>query len=153
MVITVRQIPPSEQDASLARASQQIILKQLNQDEPLRIQLLADDSEPIELELPTGAVTLLVDILSAMANGQGITLIPQDAMLSTTQAADILNVSRPFLVKLLEEGDMPYHKVGSHRRVRMQDVMQYKQKLDAEREALLDELVAEAQEHNMGYDK
>jgi len=94
---------------------------------------------------------LLMDILEAMATGRGITIIPENAELTTVEAAEVLNVSRPFLIKLLDEGAIPHRKVGTHRRVRMEDVMNYKTKIDAEREAALDQLVVDAQEHEMGY--
>ena len=110
----------------------------------------ADHDEPIEL--PAGAVTLLLDILGAMASGQGVTLIPEDTELTTVQAADVLHVSRTFLIKLLEEGQIPYRRVGKHRRIRMEDVMSYKRAIDEQREAVLDQLVAEAQEQDMKYD-
>jgi excisionase family DNA binding protein len=103
------------------------------------------------IELPAGAVALLMDILEAMAAGRGVTIIPENAELTTVEAADVLNVSRPFIIKLLDEGAIPHRKVGKHRRIRMDDVMNYKAKIDAEREAALDQLVAEAQEHDMGY--
>jgi excisionase family DNA binding protein len=96
-------------------------------------------------------VTLLLDILGAMASGQGVTLISEDAELTTVQAADMLRVSRPFFIKLLEAGQIPYRKVGKHRRIRMEDVMNYKQAIDQQREAVLDQLVADAQEQEMGY--
>jgi excisionase family DNA binding protein len=86
-----------------------------------------------------------------MAAGRGVTLIPQKAELTTVQAAEILNVSRPFLIKLLESKEIPYRKVGKHRRVKMEDVMAYKDRIDKERESILDALVADAQENNMGY--
>jgi excisionase family DNA binding protein len=86
-----------------------------------------------------------------MAAGRGVTIIPENAELTTVQAAAILNVSRPFLVRLLDNGGIPHRKVGKHRRIRMEDVMAYKTRIDHEREAVLDQLVAEAQEHDMGY--
>jgi excisionase family DNA binding protein len=82
-----------------------------------------------------------------------MTLIPENAELTTVRAAEVLNVSRPFLIKLLEQGTISHRKVGKHCRVRMEDVMAYKNRIDRERENVLDQLAAEAQEQSMGYGK
>lgn len=71
--------------------------------------------------------------------------------MTTQEAADVVNVSRPFLVQLLEKGDMPFHKIGTHRRVRYQDVIAYKKRIDAERRTAQDELAVLAQELGMRY--
>jgi excisionase family DNA binding protein len=145
-----RQPPPSVQEAALARSSGQSLARLIRKNRPLTLKVTgADKEQPIEL--PPGAALLLMDILEAMAAGRGITLIPENAELTTVQAADVLNVSRPFLIKLLEEKALPCRKVGAHRRIRMEDVMAYKARIDADREAVLDQLVAEAQEQGMGY--
>ena len=102
--------------------------------------------------MPAAAVALLVDVLEAMAAGRGVTLVPHNAELTTAQAAEVLNVSRPFVIKLLEQEKIPHRKVGRHRRVLLEDVMTYKAAIDAEREAVLDRLAAEAQAH-MGYER
>jgi excisionase family DNA binding protein len=144
------QPPPSVQEAALARSSGESLARLIRKNGALTLKVTdADREQPIDL--PPGAVLLLMDILEAMAAGRGITLIPENAELTTVQAADVLNVSRPFLIKLLEEKVLPYRKVGAHRRIRMEDVMAYKARIDADREAVLDQLVAEAQEHDMGY--
>ncbi len=122
----------------------------IRKNRPLTLKVTDTDQEQ-PIELPPGAVLLLMDILEAMAAGRGVTLIPENAELTTVQAADVLNVSRPFLIKLLEEKALPCRKVGAHRRIRMEDVMAYKARIDADREAVLDALVAEAQEHDIGY--
>jgi excisionase family DNA binding protein len=109
----------------------------------------AEQDNPIVL--PAGAVALLMDILEAMAAGRGISLIPENAELTTVEAAEVLNVSRPFLIKLLTKGALPHRKVGKHRRIRMEDVMAYKSRIDQERESVLDQLTADAQENDMGY--
>jgi len=90
------------------------------------------------------------DAATASTSGQSPA---RNAELTTDQAADILNGSRTFLIKLLDEKKIPHRKVGSHRRVRMEDVMTYKEADDARRERILDELAAEAQEQDMGYPK
>ena len=150
-MISFRQLPPSEQESTIARTSKQTLERYVREDEPLTLQVI-DQNQDEPIELPAGAVTLLLDILDAMSAGKGITLIPENAELTTAQSADILNVSRPFLIKLLDEGQIPYRKVGKHRRIRIEDVMNYKHAIDREREEALDQLVADAQEQDMGYD-
>lgn len=145
-----RQPPPTAQEAALARRSGQNLSRFVAKDRPLTLRVKdAEQEQPIEL--PAGAVRMLMDILEAMAAGRGVTIIPENAELTTVQAADILNVSRPFLIGLLEGNAIPYRKVGAHRRIRMEDVMAYKARIDAERERVLDQLVADAQADDMGY--
>jgi excisionase family DNA binding protein len=145
-----RESAPTAQDATLARVSGQQLSRYARPKRSLSLRVTeADQEQPIEL--PAGAVSLLVDILEAMAAGRGVTIIPENAELTTVQAASLLNVSRPFLIKLLAEGALPHRKVGKHRRILIDDVMAYKSRIDAEREAVLDQLTAEAQENDMGY--
>jgi excisionase family DNA binding protein len=145
-----RQQPPTAHDSAMARQSGQSLSRLAGRNQSLTVRVTdADQERPIEL--PAGAVALLVDILDAMAAGRGLTLIPENAELTTVQAAQLLNVSRPYLIGLLEGGAIPYRKVGKHRRIRTEDAMAYKDRTDREREAVLDKLVADAQEHDMGY--
>lgn len=134
----------------MARLSGQILSPFVQQKRPLTLRVREKGQEK-PLELPPGAVSLLMEILEAMAAGRGVTLIPENAELTTVQAADLLNVSRPFLIKLLDNHVLPHRKVGKHRRLRMEDVMAYKANIDRERESVLDELAREAQESGMGY--
>lgn len=139
-------IVPSENDAQLAQESSRILAPRLHAGE-LRVQLEGGQV----LTLPQAAARLLSHLLTEMAAGNAVTLIPVHAEMTTQEAADYLNVSRPYLIRLLEAGALPYRKVGAHRRVRFQDVRAYKERIDREREQVLDALAAEAQDLDMGY--
>lgn len=144
--------PPTEEEANLAQASSRKLATYVQKyGEYHNIKLVKDDTTSETIALPAAAFNLLVEILAQMANGNAVTLIPIHAEFTTQEAADILNVSRPYLVNLLESGEIPYRKVGTRRRVLYQDLIHYKNKIDTERRQVLDELVAEAQELNMGY--
>lgn len=98
------------------------------------------------LILPREAVSLLAYILTQAAEGRGVSVIPSHAELTTQQAADMLNVSRPYLIGLLESGTIPYRMVGKHRRVTAEDLMEYKRRDDLKRRTTADDLVALGQE-------
>lgn len=139
-------IAPTPDEAKLAQVSSRQLTKFLRRDLPVRI----DDTDETVV-LPAAAVRLLIDLLSAMAEGNAVTMIPIHAELTTQQAADLLGVSRPFLVKQLEEHVIPYRKVGTHRRILFSDLMQYKRSMTEGRTKALDELAAEGQELDLGY--
>jgi len=108
-------------------------------------------AKALSVTVPKEAFELFLEILGQMANGNAVTIVPVHAELTTQQAAAVLNVSRPFLVKLLEEGKILCRLVGTHRRIKMADLIAYKEADEAERKAVLDELAAEAQRHGLGY--
>jgi excisionase family DNA binding protein len=105
------------------------------------LKIMGQDGVEQMVVIPTAAYRLLVDVLSQMAQGNAVTLIPIHAELTTQEAADLLNVSRPYLIKQIEAGDIPCHKVGRHRRIRFEDLMVYKVQMDAARSRAIDELV------------
>jgi excisionase family DNA binding protein len=120
--------------------------------ETQRIQIFDEKNKAHAVELPTSALRLLVDILSELADGNAVKVVPIHAELTTQEAADLLNVSRPHLVKLLEAGELPFHKTGKHRRVRFSDLMDYKAAQEEAGAAAMEELAAQAQALRMGYE-
>jgi len=148
----IETVVPSEADVQLARESiRRLATCQLDRQSSVRIKVMDDSEEAEPVTVPTSAFRLFLQLLTEMAQGNAVTLIPTHAELSTQQAADLLNVSRPYLIKLLDEGKIPYRTVGKYRRVRFDDLMSYKQKDDEARAKVLDQLTAEAQELGMGY--
>jgi excisionase family DNA binding protein len=103
------------------------------------------------VNIPKKAFQLLVYIMKTMAEGKSISLMPLDSEISTEQAAQILNVSRPHVVKLLESGTIPFTKAGTHRRIALNDVLAYKEKQKEITEQNLAFLTQQAQELNFGY--
>ena len=144
---------PNEAEATLSQESSRILASYLQHSSPTqKLRILEESGKEQILEIPKSAYQLLIDILSQMAQGNAVTLIPVHAELTTQEAADLLNVSRPYLVKLLESKQIPFHKVGRHRRIRFEDLMNYKNQIDSDRMLALDELAAQAQELEMGYE-
>lgn len=103
------------------------------------------------VKIPAGAARLLSVILDNMAQGNSLALVRQDKTVTTQEAADFLNVSRPFVVKLLKTGVIPYVSTGTHRRVIFSDLLAYDQKMKADRLKQLAFLAKQAQELNLGY--
>jgi excisionase family DNA binding protein len=145
-------VTPTEAEARLARESVKELARLLesNQKDPrFRLQRDGELSDPIAL--PLSAICLLKNILAAMAQGHGVAMIPVNTELTTEQASELLNVSLPYFISLLDEAKIPFRLVGTHRCVRLVDVMAYKARNDQDRLEALDELVAQAQELGMGY--
>ena len=99
-----------------------------------------------DVDLPPAVARLVLDLLEAIGQGCAVTLVPSGADLSTQQAADMLEVSRPFLVKMLETREIPHHKIGTHRRIRAEDLLAYKHRRDSKRTAARTRLARLGQE-------
>lgn len=117
------------------------------------VQLVDANGQPHALQLPDAALRLLNDVLSELADGNAAKIVSVHAELTTQDAADLFNVSRPHLVKLLDTGGLPFHKTGKHRRIRFEDLMGYKKLRDAKSASALEALAAEAQDLRMGYER
>ncbi|KQU71102.1 MULTISPECIES: helix-turn-helix domain-containing protein [unclassified Rhizobacter] len=144
---------PVEREVQAAAQGQRALAAYLaTQFETQRIQIFDDQNRAHQVELPTSALRLLVDILSELADGNAVQVVPVHAELTTQEAADLLNVSRPHLVKLLEGGSLPFHRTGKHRRIRFADLMAFKELRDRDSEEALDELARQAQNLGMGYE-
>lgn len=141
-------LPTAEEIAIAQECSREISAYLETGSESQQIDISSKDGEKHALSIPTRALSLLVDILAQLGQGNAVKIIPIHAELTTQEAADILNVSRPYLVRMLDQGEMPHHKVGRHRRVRYQDLMDYKTAVDAKRLSALDELSALSQMHD-----
>lgn len=140
---------PTDRDSDLARISSRILSSHVSPEHALKLTL--DNGDEAVIEIPAQAAKMLLDILVEMAEGNGVTVLPMYAELTTQQAADLLNVSRPYFVKLLNADEIPYRKVGTHRRVFLSDILEYKKRTDEKRLAALEELVKLSQELDMGY--
>lgn len=141
---------PSEADVEQARESSRTLSKYADVDR-VQLSLRGSNGETDDLVLPGNVLQILLDVLSEMSRGNAISLIPQHQELSTQEAANLLNVSRPFLVGLLEKGAIPFRKVGAHRRVLLTDIMSYREKTTRRRTQALDELTSLSQDEDMGY--
>ncbi|PYC20249.1 DNA-binding protein [Aquipseudomonas alcaligenes] len=145
-------LPDEKEIAAAVESRRQLAAFLSTKLETQRIEILDDEQRPHTVQLPAFALRLLDEILSELAMGNAVKVVPIHAELTTQEGADLLNVSRPHLVKLLDENVIPHTKVGRHRRVKFADLMDYKQRRTAESRQALDELAAQAQELGMGYE-
>ncbi|MEQ9041314.1 MAG: helix-turn-helix domain-containing protein [Silicimonas sp.] len=126
-----------------------IVASQIKEGEPTKLSLALEGGEVRTVTLAPALTASLLEVLRLVSSGRGFRMIPVESELTTQQAADLLNVSRPFLVKLLEEGEIPFAKTGRHRRVRADDLFAYKAKRDASRSEALSDLAALDAEENL----
>lgn len=147
-------ITPSESDIELALTSSRELVRLIGKEPAgrgLTVRVQPEGDQEISLSIPLTAFKLLSQILIEMSKGNAVTLVPVHAELTTQQAAELLGVSRPFLIEQLERGKIPFHKIGTHRRVLFQDLMAYKRTMTEKRLNDLEELAAQAQDLDMGY--
>lgn len=137
---------PSESEAQIARESRRILASLVkSKDGTEQYRLSREGNTETEIALPPAAVRVLMGVLEELGKGNAVTVVPVQSELTTQQAADLVAVSRPFFIKLLDEGKIPYRKVGSHRRVLYQDVLRYLEQEEARSEKVMQELIAETE--------
>lgn len=145
-------VQPEGEDALIAREALVRVRNALaahhDIHEPVRLTVEKDGET---VTVPRAAVDLLVVVLANMAAGQGVSLVPAHSELTTQQGADLMNVSRPFLVRLLQAGDIEYRLVGTHRRIKAASLLDYMRRDDAQRRKAADELTVLTQ--GMGIDE
>ncbi|QOT15792.1 excisionase family DNA-binding protein [Paenarthrobacter sp. YJN-5] len=137
---------PHGSDAEMARDALKVLRRAVDSHTDPRQPVEMTVADGGHLEMPGPAAELMIRILGKMAAGQGVTVIPMNAELSTQQAADLLNVSRPYLVRLLESGQIEFRKVGTHRRVMAESLYDYKRRALVAQKDAADELSALGQE-------
>ena len=132
---------PDKVESNNAEQLRQIVASQVkDSNEPTKLSLAVNDNEVRTVTLLPALTESLLEVLRLISSGRGFRMIPVEAQLTTQQAADLLNVSRPYLVKLLENETIPFTKTGRHRRVRADDIFAYKDRRDAERSKALSAL-------------
>jgi excisionase family DNA binding protein len=144
-------VTPTEAESMVANASRKTLEAHIHDPELSLTMEVKNGKRSEELVLPPSAARLLLNILTELGQGNAVALDTVQPELTTQQAADLLNVSRPYLVKLLDDGVIPSRKIGTHRRVLREDVLAYKQDIDEKRLATLQELADQAQDLKMGY--
>lgn len=142
---------PNSREVDLAEKSSRILATYVQSTKAPAFQFRGPDGRAHKIHLPLSALKLLIDILVQMAEGNAVTLLPIHAELTTQEAADLLNVSRPYFVKLLDSKKIPYRKVGTRRRVLAEDVLRFKENIKNSRLKTLEKLVKQAQDLDMGY--
>jgi excisionase family DNA binding protein len=131
---------PSDRERETANQLRRLLAFQASGEANLRV--LDDDGKVVEVTLAPAVSKLLMEVLHPIGRGDAVTLVPVSQMLTTQQAADILNVSRPFLISILKKGEIPFDPVGRHRRIRAEDLFAYKAARDKRRNEALSELAA-----------
>src|SRR5690242_3783513 len=117
---------PTDKTVEQARDALEVLRSLPRRSGARELRMALKQGRTVETVVPREALELFLEVLGQLASGNAVTIVPVHAELTTQQAADLLNVSRPHFVQLLESGEIPFTKVGTHRRVRAADIMQFK---------------------------
>jgi excisionase family DNA binding protein len=138
-----RTVLPPEDSSDLARFARRLA----NLEEPARARLVGPDG--FQIDIPDELYGVLRDVVTALSHGLAISIAPHNTMLTTQEAADLLNVSRPTLVRLLTDEEIPYTMRGRHRRVMLRDILDYRDRTRRERRLALNQMVADAEDDDL----
>jgi excisionase family DNA binding protein len=145
----------NKEEVELAKAAQRCIVSALDNANAVNIAIVEGGVEKLDnsplLRLPPKVLRLIADLLGLLAKGKAVSVVPKDLDVTTQEAAMFLNVSRPYLIRLLEEGKIRFHKVGSHRRIHFDDIVHYKEERTRKSNDALQALADQAQEIGMDY--
>ncbi len=146
------QAPPlSAREQEMLRAAQRVIMGALDHSRAAHITVESDDGSAPTVAVPPAVLRVIGDVLGLMAQRQPIVLVPEKQELSTVEAANFLNVSRPFVIKEIEAGRLPHRKVGSHRRVLYEDLVAYAREMRAQQQQALERMADNARELGLDY--
>ena len=146
-------LPPqmSPEEVEMARTAQRCIMEALDHSRAAAITLTTTDGTHPRVELPPAALKLIGQLLGALSEGRAVTIIPSKQEFSTVEAANFLNVSRPFVIKEIEEGRLRHRKVGTHRRVAFEDLVVYAREMRKRQEGALERMADNARELGLDY--
>ena len=147
----VAPLPLNAKDKEMVRVAQRCIMASLDHSRAAVITLTTDTGKHPTVELPPSALKLIGQLLGAMSEGRPIVLMPTEQELTTVEAANLLNVSRPFVIKEVDSGRLPHRKVGAHRRIALEDVLAYAQKMRTTQASALDRMAENAHELGLDY--
>ena len=147
----VAPLPLNAKDKEMVRVAQRCIMASLDHSRAAVITLTTDTGEHPTVEVPPSALKLIGQLLGAMSEGRPIVLMPTEQEFTTVEAANFLNVSRPFVIKEMDSGRLPHRKVGSHRRIALEDLLAYSQKMRATQASALDRMAENARELGLNY--
>lgn len=148
-----RLLPPelSPEEANVVRAAQRLIMESLDHSRAASITVVSEDGTTPTVSVPPAVLRFIGQTLGLMARRQPIVLMPQKQELSTVEVANFLNVSRPFVIKEIDAGRLKHRKVGSHRRVLYEDLLEYARNMRAEQHAALERMADNARELDLEY--
>jgi excisionase family DNA binding protein len=136
----------SDKDIEMARVAQRCIMESLDHSKAAEITLTTDNGKYPSIALPPASLRMIGEILGAMGEGRSITLMPSKREFSTVEAANFINVSRPFIIKEIEAGKLKHRLVGTHRRVLLEDLIEYKSAMQSKQYSALDRMAENAKE-------